>query len=200
MKKVFWVLNLTLLVGSTIAYAQESERSLNARFLIEGGLEYGGDKFLTVFFEDGSDQAMRAGQGGYLAVGGQLESAKLKSIMLRASVGIKYNTTAADNANIRLTRIPINLMPYLKINDDFRLGIGVSSHQNVRFKGDGFVEDLDFTSSIGPRFEFGYKFLALTYTSLNYKLDMGEELSASSFGLSVSYAFPNKSKAEPTTK
>lgn len=55
---------------------------------------------------------MRAGQGGYIAVSGQLEFAQVKNLLLRGSIGFKYNTTAAENANIRLTRMPITLMPY----------------------------------------------------------------------------------------
>ena len=190
MKKT--LLMLSVLLASIYTYAQESENPLIAKLFIEGGIEYGGDEFLTVFFTNGEDQTMRAGQGGYLSLGGQLEFQKVKSFMLRASIGIKYNTTAAENANIRLTRLPINFIPYLKIKDDFRLGVGVTSHQNVRFKGDDFFEDIDFTSSLGPRFEFGYKWFALTYSSLNYSPEMGEEISASSLGLSISYAFPNK--------
>jgi len=135
---------------------------------------------------------MRAGQGGYLALGGEFGFSKVKPLILRATVGIKYNTTAAENANIRLTRVPISLLPYLKIKDDFRIGIGVSTHQNVSFKGDGFVEDIDFLGSLGPRFEFGYKWFALTYTLIDYKSEMGEAISASSLGLSLSYVFPNK--------
>ncbi|MBK9257306.1 MAG: hypothetical protein IPM42_17685 [Saprospiraceae bacterium] len=192
MRKIFMVIQLSLMLASTIVYSQEAETPLKAKFLIEGGLEYGGDEILKVFFTNGEDQTMRAGQGGYLAVGGQLEFSKVKNLMLRASVGIKYNTTAAENANIRLTRIPFNLIPYLKIKEDFRIGLGITSHQSVKFRGDGFAPDIDFTSSVGPRFEFGYKWIALTYTSISYTAETDEKFSASSIGLSLSYAFPNK--------
>ncbi len=192
MKLLIFAFQLSLMLISINVFSQTSENFLKGKLLIEGGIEYGGDEILKVFFTNGGDQTIKAGQGGYLAFGGQLEFSKIKHLMLRASVGIKYNTTAADNANIRLTRIPINLTSYLKIKNDFRVGLGITSHQNVKFKGDGFVSDLDFTSSIGPRFEFGYKWVALTYTSINYKVETGKELSASSLGLSVSFVFPNK--------
>jgi hypothetical protein len=152
------------------------------------GLEYGGDELLTVIFTNGDDQTMLAGQGGYLAAGGQIDFGKV--VMMRFSIGIKYNTTAADNANIRFTRFPINLVPYWKLNDDFRLGIGLSTHQSVRLKGDGFLDDADFTSTLGTRFEFGYKWAAVTYTSLKYEAQNGAQLDASSVGLSISFTFP----------
>lgn len=191
MKKLLLLFNISLILVFVEVHSQEAKNPLIAKFLIEGGGEFGGDEILTVFFTDGGEQTMRAGQGGFIAVGGQFELQNTDSFMLRASVGFKYTTTAADNANIRFTKLPINLMPYWKINNDFRLGAGLTMHQNVRFKGDGFVEDIDFKGSIGPRFEFGYKWVAVTYTLLNYEADMGGKVSANSVGLSLSYAFPN---------
>ncbi len=195
MKKVLLALPLSLLLLTQHAVAQNTvtqtaEPPVRAKFLVEGGIEYGGDEILKVLFTNGGDQTMRAGQGGYVAVGGQLEFPKINYLMLRTSIGIKYNTTAADNANIRLTRIPINVMPYLKIKEDFRVGLGISSHQNVKFKGDGFVSDINFTSSVGPRFELGYKWVALAYTAVNYKAETGEKLSANSVGVAISFVFP----------
>jgi len=49
MKKILLILNLSLLLVFMNAYAQESEKPLTANFLIEGGIEYGGDEILTVF-------------------------------------------------------------------------------------------------------------------------------------------------------
>lgn len=192
MKKGTIFIQVCLLFLSINAFSQKTENPLVAKFLIEGGAEYGGDEILKVFFEDGKDQSMKAGQGLYLSVGGQLEFSKVKNFMLRASIAIKYNTTAATNANIGLTRIPINLIPYWKIKNDFRLGIGITSHQAIKLKGDGFVPDTTFSSSIGPRIELGYKWVALTYTSINYKTNSTDELSGSSIGVSISYLFPNK--------
>jgi hypothetical protein len=168
------------------------EAGVKAKLLLDAGIEYGGDELLKVFFTNGGDQTMRAGQGGYLAVGGQLAFPKVKPLLLRASLGIKYNTTAADNANIRLTRLPVVLMPYWVFKEHFRLGVGIAKHLNVQFKGDDFLPDASMTSSAGPRFEFGYKWIALTYTSLSYTTEAGREFSASSLGLSASFVLPNR--------
>lgn len=195
MNRIIFALLFSLILVSTNVFSQEAEKPVIAKFLIEGGVEFGGDEILKVFFTNGGDQSVRAGQGGFLAAGGQLEFMKVKNLLVRASIGIKYNTTAAENANIRLTRVPINLIPYWKIKNDFRVGIGVTTHQNVRFRGDGFVSDIDFTSSMGPRIELGYKWIALTYTGLTYTAETKEELSASSIGLSISFVFPNKKGA-----
>ena len=192
MKKLITLCQTGFLLISFNAFSQQSEPAVISKFLVEGGIEYGGDELLTVLFTSGEDQTMRAGQGGFIAVGGQFEFTEVEKLLIRASIGFKYNTTAADNANIRLTRLPLTLMPFYKINNDFRFGVGVTSHQSVKFKGDGFAPDVDFKSSMGPRFEFGYKWVALTYTAINYTTPAEETLSASSLGLSVSFTFPDK--------
>ncbi len=180
-----------LLIAST-AVSQTTNNAVKAKFLLEGGVEYGGDEIIKVFFTNGGDQTMRAGQGGYIAAGGQFEFSSIKNFIVRTTIGIKYNTTAADNANIRLTRIPITLMPQLQLKHNFRIGLGITTHQSINFKGDGFVQDIKFTSSLAPRFELGYKWIAITYTPIKYKAETGKELSASSFGISLSHAFSKK--------
>jgi hypothetical protein len=192
MKRIIFVLLLGLILTSIQVFAQQSEQPVTAKFLLEGGIEYGGDEILQVFFTNGEDQTMRAGQGGSISVGGELQFTSVKQFMLRAAIGIKYNTTAADNANIRLTRYPVYLTPFWKINDDFRLGVGITTQLNPKLKGDDFVPDVAFTSTMGPRFEFGYRWIALTYTALSYEDETGESFSASSIGASVSVTFPKK--------
>lgn len=192
MNSIISLLSLLMFLASTQVFSQQAEKSQNAKFLVEAGIEYGGDEILQVFFTNGEDQTMRAGQGGFIAVGGEFQFSKIKQLMVRTSIGIKYNTTAADNANIRLTRFPVHLTPFWKINNDFRLGVGITTHLSPKLKGDGFVEDVDFTSNTGARFEFGYKWIALTYTAINYKDEAGKTIAAGSIGASLSFTFPNK--------
>ena len=192
MKKIIFSLHLVLLLTTTQIFGQQSSRPVNFNFLVDGGVEYGGDEILQVFFTNGEDQTMRAGQGGYIGFGGQLEFSSIKKLMLRTTIGIKYNTTAADNANIRLTRYPLSLTPFWKINDDIRLGIGITTHLSPRLRGDGFIPDISYDSTIGTRFEFGYKWIALTYTAIRYENEAGEFFSAGSIGGSLSFTIPNK--------
>ncbi|PHR97958.1 MAG: hypothetical protein COA80_06325 [Leeuwenhoekiella sp.] len=190
MKSIFTLLSFLFLTNYGSLSAQQITAPGGAKFLIEAGGEFGGEEILTVYFEEGGDQKMRAGQGGYVAVGGEFHFKDLKSFMLRGSVGFKYVTTAADNANIRLTRFPINLLGYYKINEDFRLGAGLTTHPLIRFKGDGFVPDADLSSGLGGRFEFGWRWVALTYTAINYKNEFDYSFSANSIGVAFSFTFP----------
>ncbi|HMO33112.1 MAG TPA: hypothetical protein PKE63_01160 [Lacibacter sp.] len=183
---------LVLLLTAMQGFAQQADRQVITKFLIEGGVEYGGDEVLQVFFTNGEDQTMRAGQGGLIAVGGELQFKRVKQLMFRAAIGIKYNTTAAENANIRLTRFPVHLTPFWKINDAFRLGVGITTHLNPVLKGDGFFPDINFSSTAGPRFELGYKWIALTYTTLTYQAKSGTSYAAGSIGAILSLTLPNK--------
>ncbi|TAD86400.1 MAG: hypothetical protein EAY75_08410 [Bacteroidetes bacterium] len=194
MRKLVFVLAISLLLSKSGVFAQQSEPTVRAKFLMEAGVEFGGDEILKVFFTNGEDQKMRAGQGGYIGVGTEVQFSQVKQLMLRASVGLKYTTTAADNANIRLTRFPIQLTPFWKIDDDFRLGVGITTHLSPRLKGDGFLPDVDFTSTAGPRLEFGWRWLALTYTAMRYKYGSNSTVSANAFGAMVSFTLPNSSK------
>ena len=188
------ILPVFLFLFSVNFFAQDNlntGKPISAKFLVEAGINYGGDEILEVFFTNGENQKMRAGQGGFIALGGEFQFSKIEPLALRATLGFKYNTTAADDANIKLTRVPINIVAFWKLNEDFRIGVGGTTHQNVSFDGDGFFSDVDFTSSFGPRFELGYKWFAITYEIINYKDEMNLEISANSIGLSASFTFPN---------
>jgi len=181
--KCLLAIPLMVFLWSIPTFSQESNNSITAKFLVEGGIEFGGDEILKVFFTNGEDQTMRAGQGGYLALGGQFQITKVKPLMLRAAIGLKYNTTAAENANIRFTRVPITLIPYWNINDDIRLNLCNCNPFNFY---------VCIFGSFGTRVEFGYKWVALTYTSIKYTDELNKSVSANSVGISVSFTFPNK--------
>jgi hypothetical protein len=191
LNKSILILHLSILSLVWVnSFAQNAEKQAIPKFLIEAGVEYGGDELLEVLFTNGNTQSVRAGQGGFLAIGGELGFEKVKNLMFRATIGFKYNTTAANNANIRLIRYPINVLAYWKIKQDFRLGAGISTHQGVRLRGDGFFPDVNLKSNLGVRFEFGYKWIAITYTTIRYSDETEQSVSASSIGATLSFTIP----------
>lgn len=167
----------------------KSKNQQPLRFLIGAALEFGGDNLSDIYFTDGSKQTMNAGQGGTLFAGGQLRLTKSEKLFLRGSVGIKYLTTKADNAHIRLTRFPIqaslNYMPVKK----FRLATGIVTHQAINLKFDGLGQDERFTSVPGLLFEAGYGAFALSYTAMTYKNANNESYRANAIGITISGVF-----------
>jgi hypothetical protein len=155
-------------------------------WVLEGGLEMGGDVLLEIPFTDGSTQDMLAGQGGTVAFGAEVRGAR---IGLRATAGLKYNTTAADNANIAFTRVPLEAVLSWYPSTNLRLGGGVSYHTAVHLNGDGFLPDFDADAAMGTTAEIGYKWFAVTYTSLKYEFPGAAPIDASSVGVSLTYLF-----------
>ena len=101
---------IMLLSPAVMLHAQtKSKNQKPLRFLLGAALEFGGDNLAEIYFTDGSTQTMNAGQGGTLFAGGQVRLTKSEKLFLRGSLGIKYLTTKADNAHIRLTRMPLQL-------------------------------------------------------------------------------------------
>lgn len=170
---------LTTLLFSAVCAAQD--RGLG--FVFEGDLEYGGDRVATVSYEDGSTQDVRAGQGVSLAVGAHYRGDS--PISLRGTLGYKYVTTAASNADISLSRVVMEVLANYAWDNGWWAGVGVTHHTNVRFKGDGFGPDVDFDDATGPTFELGWRWIALSYTKLDYTSEFGGTVDASSFGLTL---------------
>ncbi len=192
MRVIFLILCFGFLFYSNQVLSQDAKKPVIAKFLIEGGADWGGDEILQVFFTNGGDQTMRAGQGINLGFGGELQFTNVKQFMLRSAISLKWSPTAADDANIMFLRFPVHLTPFWKINEDFRFGIGITTHLSPKLRGDGFFPDVSYTSSANPRFEFGYRWVALTYTPMTYTDEQGENFSGNSFGISFSGTFPKR--------
>ena len=159
--------------------SQDTNQKLS--FSLGAGIEFGGDKIAEVYFTNGADQSVNAGQGGSLFAA--LDYAVSKSFRIRTTAGYKYVTTAANNANIRLTRFPIQLSGIVNLDKKWWLSAGFATQQGIRFKGDGFLDDLNLTTKGGATFGLGYNTVFLSYTGMKYKDNLQYEYNASSFGL-----------------
>ena len=102
--KQFCLLAVTLLLVYGTMAQQKKSVNKPVRFLAGIALEFGGDQLAEVYFTDGSTQGINAGQGGSLFAGGQFRLNRKETFFLRATAGIKYVTTKADNVHIRLDR------------------------------------------------------------------------------------------------
>ncbi|GEO10708.1 hypothetical protein [Segetibacter aerophilus] len=171
---------------------QPGKKSSPFRFLINGALEVGGDKIAEVYFTNGNKQGVRTGQGISIGVGGQFQMPGAEKFLLRSTVGFKYVTTAADNAHIRLTRVPIVVTANFMASPKLRLGAGLSMHKSISFNTDGVGEDYHFKGANGPTFEIAYAGVGLTYTAMKYEDQSNHSYSANAIGLSFSLVIPNR--------
>jgi len=154
-------------------------------FALDLSIEYGGDEVAETFFTNGESQKMLAGQGGTLAIGGIFRPRAASPFSLRGTVGIKYVTTAADNADIKMTRIPLEFVGSYGFPNGARVGAGLVHHASIRFDADGLGPNVDFDPATGATLEVGYKAIALTYTIMNYRDELGNDFNAGNFGLQL---------------
>lgn len=181
---------LLFFLVANLAFAQE--KNTPVRLLITGALELGGDAVATVNFTNGNDQNVNAGQGISVGVGGEFALPGMDQLRFRSTVGIKYVTTAADNAHIRLTRIPFHFTGNYVIADKFRIGAGLVIHSNIKFNAGGLGDNFGFQTASGPIFEFAYKSIGLSYTVMTYTDEFGNSYAANAIGLTLSGVIPGR--------
>jgi hypothetical protein len=181
-------------------FSQNTEKKSPLHLLIGGALEFGGDEVAKVYFTNGDDQTVKAGQGGSAFIGGQYKFPKLPALLLRSHIGIKYVTTKAENAHIRLRRFPIHLTANWMITEKIRIGAGFVTHQSIRFKADNIGKDITFNSANGPIFEIAYSHFGLTYTHMKYKDNLAVSYAANCIGLTISGIWQNNLKKYPSNK
>lgn len=179
-----------LALGAPAANAQRNpERGARGGFLLQTDLEFGGDTVATVSFEDGDTQNVHAGQGISLGLGAYIRPSERVPIEIAGVVGFKYVTTAADNADINLSRTVLKLNATYWFDNDWFLTAGITHHVDPELDGDGFFEDIPFDDATGFSAEVGWRWIALRYTHIEYSLPGFEDTDASSVGLSFTWRF-----------
>jgi hypothetical protein len=188
-------LALFLIFSAGLSFAQEvTNKPSPLRLLIGIAGEFGGAKVAEVSYTDGTSQSVLAGQGVSLMVGGQYQFPKAEKFLLRATVGYKYAATMASNANIRMTRIPLQLTANYMAAKKLRLSAGLANHQIIQFKSDGLSEDGKYKSPTGAIFEIAYSGIGLTYTAMKYNDTQDIGYSANSIGVSFTMTIPTRKK------
>lgn len=162
--------------------------------LLGGALELGGDPVAVVDFQDGSQQKVNAGQGGTVFAGGQWDLGRSGHWALRATLGIKYVTTKATNANITLTRLPLRVSGLYRLDAKWWVAAGAVTHQAIRFNAGGLGQDITFTGTLSPTLEIGYQAVSLVFTPMTYRDGAGQSYRAGSGGLAFNLPVRGRQK------
>jgi hypothetical protein len=177
-----------VLAASTAALAamapvHAEEVGKRGGFLLNLDLDYGGDDVVTVSFEDGDSQNVKAGQGIAFGIGGWYQPMDNVPLEIQAAIGYKYVTTAATNADIKVTRTTLQLGGVYRFENDWYVGGSLLRHMGPELDGDGFFEDIEFDDATGFQMEVGWKWIGLHYTNMEYSADGFEDADASNLGL-----------------
>jgi hypothetical protein len=146
--------------------------------------EYGGDEVATIFFQNGDDQTVRAGQGISAEVGAVFRPQPEGPFGVRLSFGDKYVTTKASNADININRTYLELLGTYRFGDSWWVGAGPVRHSGIKFNADGLGPDLDFDSASGVVAQAGWRWFALKFTDISYRDQFGNDYDANSVGFS----------------
>jgi hypothetical protein len=189
MKKFVCTASLAVawLFGVAGAHAEESGK--RGGLLMQVDLDYGGDDLATVAFTNGESQHVKAGQGISVGLGGYFRPVESTPFELQAIFGYKFVTTAADNADIKVTRTTFQLNGIYRFANEWYAGGGFTRHMGPELDGDGFFEDIEFDDATGFTAEVGWRWVALHYTKMDYSSPGFEDADASHIGVRFTYRF-----------
>ena len=182
------VVSAALVAGAAECKAQGAGKrggTLGPRggFLVQVDADFGGDDLATVEFDDNSSQDVKAGQGLALSIGGYFRPVEDSAFDIEASVGYKYVTTKANNADIHVSRTLLQLDGYYRWPNGFYLGGGLMAHLDPKLSGDGFFEDVAFDTATGFNAEIGWRWISLHYANIKYSNEFVSDIDASHVGL-----------------
>ena len=187
MKKFVCGAVLTAALMSAVPAAQAAEPAKRGGFLGQLDLDFGGDDVATLAFTNGDTQNVKAGQGLGLGLGGWFRPVESVPFELQGILGYKVVWTAADNADIKMTRTTLQLNGIYRFANDWYAGGGYTMHMGPKLDGDGFFEDFEFDDANGFTFEVGWKWVGLHYTSMEYSAPGYEDADASNIGIRFTY-------------
>jgi hypothetical protein len=183
-----------LLASASQALAQQPprDRDLGSRggFLAQMDADFGGDEIATVEFEDSDyEQEVRAGQGLALSIGGYFRPVESSAFEIQASIGYKFVTTAAADADIHVSRTVLQIGAFHRLDNGFYFGGSLVNHLDPKLNGDGYFENVNFDDATGFGVEMGWRWIGLHYTKIDYSSEWYEDVDASNIGIRFTYRF-----------
>lgn len=155
------------------------------------GYEFGGDNVLEVYYTDGSNSTINAGDG--LVFAGGVAYVVNPEVAIQATLGWKYQTIQrATNADAHFNRFPVEtILQYTP--GKVRLGAGITYHINPKLhaSGDLAPAEVAFDDALGAVYQLDYitemgLMWGIRYTDLSYTVNNTDyDVDATSFGIHV---------------
>lgn len=192
MRKILCAAVLGALSLTHVASAQE--RPL--RFVVTGGLTFGGDTLITTNYTNGRSYDTKA--GGLVQMGGGVlwQPSKLP-LALQATINFHSDGTIARNGDSSFTRFPLELIGFYLPHQDWRIGAGVRYVMSPEAEAhqDGYADTkLEYKDTTGFVVEAGYQAFSNGWVSLRY-VSEEYELESARYGNS-SFNVSNVRKAD----
>lgn len=184
---------LSLIVASGSTYGSEIKP------LVRMGMDFGGDKIVTLTYDNGDETELKGAQL-FSFIGGILYQPANQNFGLLSQVSYKFDQANGANGTAKFTRIPIDVLA-LYVNQGHRVGAGFAYHLNPTFTCDvsGVCgANVDFANALGFVVQYEYAFnygversvdIGVRYTSLEYKAENGATLDGSGAGFFFGMSF-----------
>jgi hypothetical protein len=151
------LLACVLVCGSVLAHAQVQEPS-KARFVGRIGMGFGSAALDSGFYTSGSSWELSSGNGLKYALGADYRIAK--KITLQATVGKELSTVPASNGDLTFNRLPVELLGFLDVSKEIRLGAGLRKSTGAQVSssgaGTGYPSVGTWDASLGGVLELQY--------------------------------------------
>lgn len=163
----------------------------------------GGKTLKSVQYQDGSTQDIKSGGLAFFYLGGEFRWVG-SPMALQGLVGYHYDTTAANNGNVRFSRVPVEVTGMFNPAERFRVGAGLHYDTNLQLTGSGAGASSDLPVKYrnaagfvikGEWMAFQEVGLELSYVGVRYKPDLASSapgtdpatVDGSHFGIGFNY-------------
>jgi len=181
-----------LLALAALAAAPAAARAAEARPVLVGGYDTGGDYIENVTFKDGTPDSIKANEGLYLGGGVSILNDS-RNVEFQGTLSYKYQAIHASNGDITWTRFPLDALLFYRWQS-FRAGGGATYAMRPRLKGSGVAGDINSgaDNALGAVVQADYLVgkvaIGLRYTILEYK-SAGGTARSDGLGLTFGLAF-----------
>ena len=176
------IASFILLFISSITIARAEN---NVNLFVSGGLTTGGDTLAET--NDGTK--LKAGGLIYFAVGINLTISQ--KLTIQSSLGYHFDSLDADNGYADYSRTFIEVLPFYKFSDTFRVGLGVSYIMSPEY--DSSWNNVKFANTTSPILELNWRgatdsiWWGLRYLSTDLEVEKINNYSFSAEKLDGSY-------------
>jgi hypothetical protein len=134
----------------------------------EAGLAYGGDTIGSIVFVSGDEQDIKAGDG--FSFGGGIVQRINDRFGIKYTASYKVSFSAASNADVMKTVLPIEIVPYYRMGDH-KFGLGLSMHLSPNVDWDWLAPETEFGDATGLTLEYAFRRFGFSYTDIDYETD-----------------------------
>jgi hypothetical protein len=168
-------LGLALLATSNFSVFANNDEETPFSASVFAGIATGGEKLANIEYDNDTSDSIKAGGG--LVIGAGLNYSLDENWSIQSNMGYFFDTDNAENADIGITRFTLDVNPYYQINDDFKVGAGITYHINPEFEYDYtniFKTTTEFDNALGFYVTLGYElqslnsWIELRYNAIDY--------------------------------